>query len=122
MQRSAAARCPLLLACLSCGWMHCVRCGLQGGQIKATMFKEVAERLFSVFEENKVYMISKGTLKVPFEFGHVPVSWVCDSLLPLTWQPANKKWSKLPNDYELTLNSDCEVTLCEDDAEIEHQR
>jgi hypothetical protein len=60
-----AARCPLLLACLSCGWMHFVRCGLQGGQIKATMFKEVAERLFSVFEENKVYMISKGTLKVP---------------------------------------------------------
>ena len=53
----------------------------QGGQIRATMFKDACEKFYDLFQENKVYSISKGQLK-----------------------PANKKFSRLPNEYELTLN------------------
>jgi ssDNA-binding replication factor A large subunit len=40
------------------------------------------EKFYDVFQENHVYIISKGQLK-----------------------PANKKFSRLPNEYELTLVS-----------------
>lgn len=33
----------------------------QGGQIKATMFKEAMDKFYDVFQENHVYIISKGT-------------------------------------------------------------
>ena len=70
-----------------------------GGQIKATMFKDAVDKFFDVFQENHVYLISKGQLK-----------------------PANKKFSRLPNEYELTLNADAEVLLVEDDQEIQQNR
>jgi len=71
----------------------------QGGQIKATMFKDACEKFYDVFQENQVYTISKGQLK-----------------------PAQKKFNRLPNEYELTLNSDAEVTLVPDDSDIETNR
>ena len=70
-----------------------------GGQIRATMFNEVADRLNEMFEVNKVYIISKGQLKL-----------------------ANKRYNTLPNEYELTLNNDCEVEACGEDKEIEEQK
>jgi ssDNA-binding replication factor A large subunit len=44
--------------------------------------EEALEKFYDVFQENHVYIISKGQLK-----------------------PANKKFSRLPNEYELTLVS-----------------
>ena len=57
-----------------------------GGQIKATMFNEAVDKFWGVFQPNHVYMIGKGVLKM-----------------------ANRKFSVIPNDYEMTLNVDAEV-------------
>ncbi|KAJ7277071.1 hypothetical protein O6H91_02G027800 [Diphasiastrum complanatum] len=57
-----------------------------GTQIQATMFKEAADKFFSKFELGKVYYISKGVLRV-----------------------ANKQYSTLNNNYEMTLNVSAEV-------------
>lgn len=59
---------------------------LQGTQIQATMFNEAARKFFDVFEMGKVYYISKGTLKV-----------------------ANKQFTTVQNDYEMTLNENSQV-------------
>lgn len=74
-------------------------CSFAGGQIKATMFNQTADKFYPVLQENKVFIISKGNLKL-----------------------ANKKYCRLPNEYELTLNDDAEIELCEEDDEIEQQR
>ena len=47
----------------------------------------------------QVYTVSRGNLKL-----------------------ANKKYSHVPNEYELTLNADAEVTYVENDAEIQTQK
>jgi replication factor A1 len=70
----------------------------EGGQIRATMFNEAADRLYPIFQQDKVYVISKGQLKL-----------------------ANKKFSRVPNEYELTLNNDAEVTFFGDDTAIQSQ-
>lgn len=62
------------------------------------MFNDAAEKLYQVFEQDSVYVISKGVLKL-----------------------ANKKFSRLPNEYEITLNADAEVTRVDDDAGIQSQ-
>jgi len=69
-----------------------------GGQIRATMFKDAAEKWFPVLQVNKVYTISKGTLKV-----------------------ANRRFSTLNSDYELTLGTDAEIRQVEDDQNIGQQ-
>lgn len=71
----------------------------QGGQIRATMFGDAADKFYSIFEENKVYTISRGNLKL-----------------------ANKKFSAIPNEYELTLNADAEIGYVGDDDQIESQK
>ena len=71
----------------------------QGGQIRATMFNDAVDKFYPLLSIDGVYTISKGLLK-----------------------PANKKFSLLPNDYELTLNSDADIQFVEDDASIEQQR
>lgn len=65
----------------------------ESGEIRACAFNEVADRFHSAFEMNKVYYISRGKLK-----------------------PANKKFSSIKNDYELTLNQDTVVEECHDAA------
>lgn len=57
-----------------------------GGQIKATMFNDAADKFWPIFQANHVYMIGRGILKM-----------------------ANRKFSVIPNDYEMTLNHDAEV-------------
>eukprot|EP00250_Pteridium_aquilinum_P034781 c8088_g1_i1 orf=345-2195(-) len=57
-----------------------------GTQIQATMFKEAAEKFYPKLELGKVYFISKGSLRV-----------------------ANKQFSTVKNDYEMTLNINSEV-------------
>jgi len=63
----------------------------QGGAIRATMFNEAAEMFFPIFQTDEVYYISKGKLK-----------------------PANKKYSSIKNEYELTLDCDSVVNRCTD--------
>ncbi len=63
-------------------------------EIRATAFKEVAERLHPAIEVGKTYLISCGQLKV-----------------------ANKKWSTLNNNYEISLGYETQVQLCADEPE-----
>jgi replication factor A1 len=62
------------------------------------MFNDAAERFYTLFEQDGVYIVSKGVLKL-----------------------ANKKFSRLPNEYEITLNSDADVIKVEDDSAIQSQ-
>lgn len=71
----------------------------EGGQIRATMFNETVDRLYPLFQIDKVYVISKGQVKL-----------------------ANKKFSRLPAEYEITLTNSAEVSYVGDDATIETQR
>lgn len=57
-------------------------------EIKATGFNEAVDRLYPVFEEGKVYYISKARVGI-----------------------AKKQFSNLPNEYEITFERDTEVTL-----------
>jgi replication factor A1 len=65
----------------------------ESGEIRATVWREAADRLFSVVEVGKVYLLSRGQLKL-----------------------ANKKFSTLNNQYELHLGLDTQLMPCEDDA------
>jgi replication factor A1 len=68
----------------------------QGGKIRATMFKDAVDKFYNIFQQDKVYIISKGVLKI-----------------------ANKKFTHIPNEYELTLNSDAEVQYVGEDESIQ---
>uniref|UniRef100_A0A671N9W1 Replication protein A subunit n=1 Tax=Sinocyclocheilus anshuiensis TaxID=1608454 RepID=A0A671N9W1_9TELE len=62
-----------------------------GGEIRATGFNNEVDKFYSLIEQGKVYYISKGTLKI-----------------------ANKQFSSLKNDYEMTLNGETTISPCED--------
>ena len=66
-----------------------------GGEIRATMFNQTAERLHEVFQKDRVFYISKGQIKL-----------------------ANKKFNKLNSEYEITLNDDVMVEPADDDQSI----
>jgi replication factor A1 len=69
-----------------------------GGEIKATAFNGDADRLFPLFQIGKVYCVGKFTLKM-----------------------ANPRYSRLNNDYEISIQSDSVVEEVDDDAEIQQQ-
>eukprot|EP01083_Nonionella_stella_P070730 189385_1 len=72
----------------------------QGTEIRAVMFNEAAEKFFNVFESNRVFLISKGQVRL-----------------------ARKGFSSIKNDYSITLNADAEVVpVADDDAGIEQQK
>ncbi|CAM6098031.1 unnamed protein product [Calypogeia fissa] len=58
----------------------------EGTQIQATMFKEAADKFYDKLQLGKLYYISKGSLRA-----------------------ANKRYSTINNDYEMTLNEKSEV-------------
>uniref|UniRef100_UPI00358E7679 replication protein A 70 kDa DNA-binding subunit-like n=1 Tax=Myxine glutinosa TaxID=7769 RepID=UPI00358E7679 len=62
----------------------------EGGEIRATAFTDQCDKFHSLIELNKVYFISRATLKA-----------------------ANKQFTSLKNDYEMTFNSDTTVVPCE---------
>jgi len=65
-----------------------------GDEIRATAFNDVAEKLFDVLEVGHVFLISKGDIKV-----------------------ANKKFTTIPHEYEITFNSTTVVApVSEDDS------
>lgn len=62
------------------------------GEIRATAFKNEVDKFYDMIELNKVYFIRKATLKT-----------------------ADKRYSSINNDYEMTFNQETEVIPCDDD-------
>jgi len=58
----------------------------QGSEIRATFFKETAQKYFSKIQEGKVYTFSGGKLKI-----------------------ANKQYSSIKNNYEITFDQNSEI-------------
>lgn len=67
----------------------------ESDEIKATAFNETAERAFKLFEEGKVYYISKARV-----------------------QASNKKFNHLSHPYELALEKDSEIIECFDTSNV----
>ncbi|XP_037124774.1 replication protein A 70 kDa DNA-binding subunit-like isoform X2 [Syngnathus acus] len=65
------------------------------GEIKITAFNEEVDKFFSLVEQDKVYLISKGTVKL-----------------------ANKQFTSLKNDYEITLSASSRIVPCDDDRGV----
>ncbi|XP_036264435.1 replication protein A 70 kDa DNA-binding subunit isoform X5 [Pipistrellus kuhlii] len=63
----------------------------ESGEIRATAFNEQVDKFFPLIDVNKVYYFTKGTLKI-----------------------ANKQFSAVKNDYEMTFNNETSVLPCED--------
>ncbi|KAM8818268.1 replication protein A 70 kDa DNA-binding subunit isoform 2-T2 [Rhynchonycteris naso] len=63
----------------------------ESGEIRATAFNEQVDKFFPLIDVNKVYYFSKGTLKI-----------------------ANKQFTAVKNDYEMTFNNETSVMPCED--------
>jgi len=63
----------------------------ESGEIRATAFKEQCDAYYTMIEVGKVYLISNCQVK-----------------------PANKQFSKLRNDYELTFKDNVVVQRCDD--------
>ena len=64
-----------------------------GDEIRATAFTEVADKLYGILEVGRVYLISRGTLKV-----------------------ANKRFTTIAHPFEITFNESTTVTPVADDA------
>ncbi|KAM6164445.1 replication protein A 70 kDa DNA-binding subunit [Rhynchocyon petersi] len=67
----------------------------ESGEIRATAFNEQVDKFFPLIEVNKVYYFSKGTLKI-----------------------ANKQFTAVKNDYEMTFNNETSVIPCDDDRHL----
>ncbi|KAH8359920.1 hypothetical protein KR093_009579, partial [Drosophila rubida] len=63
----------------------------ESGEIRATAFKEQCDKFYDLIEVDNVYFFSKCQLK-----------------------PANKQFSQLKNDYEMTFTGETVVQLCDD--------
>ncbi|KAM0753641.1 replication factor A 1, rfa1 [Meredithblackwellia eburnea MCA 4105] len=61
------------------------------GEIKATGFNDEVDKLYPIFEEGKVFYISKARVNI-----------------------AKKQFSNLSNEYEISFGRDTDVELCED--------
>ena len=72
-------------------------CDAEGTAIQATLWKDAIAKYDSILEVGKVYYVSKGSLR-----------------------PANKKYSSVNNEYEMSLDGRCEIELCADgDADVD---
>ncbi|KAM6910908.1 replication protein A 70 kDa DNA-binding subunit-like isoform 2-T2 [Lycodopsis pacificus] len=67
----------------------------ESGEIKITAFNNEVDRFFSLVEQGKVYFITKATLKI-----------------------ANKQYTTLKNDYEITLHAQSSIVPCDDSQDI----
>ena len=61
---------------------------VQGTQIEATLWNEVADEYYSKLEEGKVYYFSKGKVK-----------------------PANRAYAAVRNDYTISMETGCVYIL-----------
>lgn len=67
----------------------------ESDEIRATAFNEMADKLYNLLEEGKVYYVTKGRI-----------------------QQAKPKFSHLSHPYELSLDRDTEITECFDTADV----
>ncbi|KAK5612214.1 60S acidic ribosomal protein P1 [Crenichthys baileyi] len=67
----------------------------ESGEIRVTGFNQEVDKFFSLIEVGKVYYISKGSLKI-----------------------ANKQYTSVKNDYEMTLNGESTIIPCEDNCDV----
>jgi len=67
----------------------------ESGEIKGTGFNDIVDKYFDMIEAGKVYYITKGSLKT-----------------------ANKKFSNLRNDYEMSFNSDTLIEPCVEECDL----
>jgi len=67
----------------------------ESGEIRATGFNDVVDKHYELLEKGKVYYFTKGTLKT-----------------------ANKQYSSLKNDYEMTMNNDTVIELCTEECDL----
>ncbi|XP_054454284.1 LOW QUALITY PROTEIN: replication protein A 70 kDa DNA-binding subunit [Anoplopoma fimbria] len=67
----------------------------ESGEIRVTGFNQEVDKFFSLIDVGKVYYISKGSLKI-----------------------ANKQYTSVKNDYEMTLNGDSSIIPCEDACDV----
>ena len=67
----------------------------ESGEIRATAFKEQCDKYYDMIEIGKVFYITSGNLKA-----------------------ANKQYSNLNNDYELTFRDTTEVHPCTEESEL----
>ncbi|XP_037485878.1 replication protein A 70 kDa DNA-binding subunit C-like [Triticum dicoccoides] len=71
-----------------------------GGEIRATCFGAAVDQFYDLIEVDKVYLVSRGSLK-----------------------PANKRFSPLNNDYEMNLEPSSSIEVCSgDDSSIPKQQ
>lgn len=66
----------------------------ESGEIRLTFFRDQVDKFYDMIETNKVYLFSRCQIK-----------------------QANKKFSSLNNDYEMTATSDTKVEPCNDEEE-----
>lgn len=67
----------------------------ESGEIRATGFNEAVDKFYDMLEMNKVYYVSRGTLKT-----------------------ANKQYSNVQNDYEMTFNQDTVIEPCTEEVDL----
>lgn len=67
----------------------------ESGEIRVTGFNQEVDKFFSLIEVGKVYYVSKGSLKI-----------------------ANKQYTSVKNDYEMTLNGESTIIPCEDSSDV----
>ncbi|XP_057694257.1 replication protein A 70 kDa DNA-binding subunit isoform X2 [Corythoichthys intestinalis] len=67
----------------------------ESGEIRVTGFNQEVDKYFELIEVGKVYYITKGSLKV-----------------------ANKQYTSVKNDYEITLNGETSIVPCEDNSDV----
>uniref|UniRef100_A0A1B0CNK6 Replication protein A subunit n=1 Tax=Lutzomyia longipalpis TaxID=7200 RepID=A0A1B0CNK6_LUTLO len=67
----------------------------QSGEIRATAFRDQVDKFYDMLEVDKVYLVSKCSLK-----------------------PADKRFNNTKNEYELTLNNETIIQECFDDMEV----
>ncbi|XP_077468257.1 replication protein A 70 kDa DNA-binding subunit isoform X3 [Stigmatopora argus] len=67
----------------------------ESGEIRVTGFNQEVDKYFELIEVGKVYYITKGNLKM-----------------------ANKQYTSVKNDYEMTLNGETSIILCDDNCDV----
>ncbi|XP_041664731.1 replication protein A 70 kDa DNA-binding subunit [Cheilinus undulatus] len=67
----------------------------ESGEIRLTGFNQEVDKFFSLIEVGKVFYISKCSLKM-----------------------ANKQYTSVKNDYEMTLNGESTIIPCEDSSDV----
>ncbi|XP_071383236.1 replication protein A 70 kDa DNA-binding subunit isoform X3 [Centroberyx affinis] len=67
----------------------------ESGEIRVTGFNQEVDKFYGLIETGKVFYISKGSLKI-----------------------ANKQYTSVKNDYEMTLNGESSIIPCDDSSDV----